>query len=65
MGPGPLILPAGGDRCVVCHVELEKPLDKEVLVVEASPIVPLPAGVLLQAMAFRARCEPLNCVDTQ
>ena len=47
-GRGPLTLPAGGDRRAVCQVMLEKPLDKDVLMVDAS--TPLPAGVLLQPM---------------
>lgn len=50
MGPGPLTLPAGGDHRAVCQVKLEKPLDKDVLMVDASPSTPLPAGVLLQPM---------------
>ena len=50
MGPGPLTLPAGGDRRAVCQVKLEKPLDKDVLMVDESPSTPLPAGVLLQPM---------------
>ena len=50
MGPGPLTLPAGADCRAECHVELEKPLDNEVLMVEALDEVSLPAGVLLQPM---------------
>ena len=50
MGPGPLTLPAGSDRRAVCQVTLKERLDKEVLMVDASPTAPLPAGMLLQPM---------------
>lgn len=40
MGPSPLTLPAGGECRPVCHVELKKPVDKEVLMVDASPSQP-------------------------
>ncbi|KAJ8385585.1 hypothetical protein AAFF_G00184470 [Aldrovandia affinis] len=50
MGPGPLTVPAGGECRAECSVELEKPLDNEVLMVEASDEFSLPAGVLLQPM---------------
>ncbi|KAJ8375794.1 hypothetical protein SKAU_G00063740 [Synaphobranchus kaupii] len=60
MGPGPLTLPAGGDYRAVCRVELEKPLNKEVLMVEASAMVPLPAGVLLQPMVVSSSEVDVN-----
>lgn len=50
-GPGPLILPPGGERTAVCKVKYKHPVDKEVLMVDSSPIAPLPAGVLLQPMS--------------
>ncbi|KAK0148988.1 hypothetical protein N1851_010595 [Merluccius polli] len=50
MGPGPLTLPAGEECRAVCCVKMEKPLDNEVLMVDASPTDPLLAGVLLQPM---------------
>lgn len=50
MGPGTLIVPAGSDRRAVCQVELKKPLDKEVLMVDVSHTAPLPAGTLLHPM---------------
>lgn len=50
MGPGPLTLPAGQVCQAVCQVVTEKSFDQEVLVVDALPTVPLPAGVLLQPM---------------
>lgn len=60
IGPGPLILPAGSDCRAVCSVKLEKPLNRDVLMVDASPIVPLPAGVLLQPMVVPSSEVRLN-----
>lgn len=47
-GPGPLTLPPGGDCTAVCKVEYKLQVDKEILMVDSSPVAPLPAGVLLQ-----------------
>lgn len=49
-GPGPLTLPPGGDCTAVCRVEYKLPVDKEILMVDSSPVAPLPAGVLFQPM---------------
>ncbi|KAI5616885.1 hypothetical protein C0J50_23556 [Silurus asotus] len=49
-GPGPLTLPPGGDCHAVCRVEYKLPVDKEILMVDSSPVAPLPAGVLFQPM---------------
>ncbi|KAJ8348558.1 hypothetical protein SKAU_G00271470 [Synaphobranchus kaupii] len=49
-GPGPLILPPGGDCSAACKVEYKHQVDKEILMVDSSPVAPLPAGVLLQPM---------------
>lgn len=43
-GPGSLNLPADGDCCAICSVELAVPLESEVLMVEPSPSVTLPVG---------------------
>jgi hypothetical protein len=58
MGPGSLTLPSGGECCAICEVELTKPLDQDLLMVEASPTVPLLSGVLLQPMVM-----PSSAVD--
>lgn len=60
MGPGPLTLPAGRDCRVLCRVKLDKPLDRNVLIVDASTIDPLPAGVLLQPMIVPSSEVDLN-----
>uniref|UniRef100_A0AAQ4P6T0 ribonuclease H n=1 Tax=Gasterosteus aculeatus aculeatus TaxID=481459 RepID=A0AAQ4P6T0_GASAC len=53
MGPCSLILPPA-ECCVSCDVELKQPLKKDMLMVEASPTAPLPAGVLLQPMVIQS-----------
>lgn len=58
MGPGSLTLPPGGECCTICEVELKRPLGKDMLMVEASPTIPLPSGVLLQPMVV-----PSTAVD--
>lgn len=50
MGPGSLKVPPGGECVAICEVELKRPLDKDMLMVEASHTLPLPSGVLLQPM---------------
>ena len=50
MGPGSLTLPSGSGCCTICEVEWTKSQDKNMLMVEASPSVPLPSGILLQPM---------------
>ncbi|CAI5678658.1 unnamed protein product [Oreochromis niloticus] len=52
VGPSSLSLPAGRCCHAICRVELEEPLTKGILMVEASPTIPLPAGVLLQPMVL-------------
>ena len=58
MGPGSLTLPPDGECCAICEVELKRPLGKDMLIVEASPTIPLPSGVLLQPMVV-----PSTAVD--
>lgn len=48
-----MILPPGGERTAVCQVKYKHPVDKEVLMVDSSPMAPLPAGVLLQPMVVQ------------
>ena len=60
MGPGPLTVPAGGECRATCQVELDKPLGKGVLMVEAPGDVPLPAGVLLQPMVMPSVAVDVN-----
>ncbi|XP_076830977.1 uncharacterized protein LOC143476602 [Brachyhypopomus gauderio] len=50
MGPGPLTIPAGRVCQAICQVVTEESFDQEVLMVDASPKLPLPAGLLLQPM---------------
>lgn len=58
-GPGSLLLTAGSSCKVICKATLKQPLPNEILMVEASSINPLPAGVLLQPLVI-----PSNAVDT-
>lgn len=51
VGPGPLVLPPGCCCQAKCKVEFTQPADKEILMLDVSPIKPLPAGVLLISSA--------------
>ncbi|KAI3375871.1 hypothetical protein L3Q82_003756 [Scortum barcoo] len=53
-GPGPLTLPPGGDCSAVCKVEYKHQVDKEILMVDSSPVSPLPVGVLFQPMVVHS-----------
>ncbi|KAK0147103.1 hypothetical protein N1851_013560 [Merluccius polli] len=46
-GPGPL---TSAPWCAVCKVEYKHQVDKQILMVDSSPLTSLPAGVLLQPM---------------
>lgn len=50
LGPGSLILQPGVSRPASCKVEFTQPVEKEILMIDASPIKPLPAGVLLTSI---------------
>lgn len=50
LGPGPLVLPPGTSCQVSCKVEFTQPAEKEILMLDASPTKPRPAGVLLTSM---------------
>ncbi|KAI3374517.1 hypothetical protein L3Q82_021004 [Scortum barcoo] len=60
MGPGSLNLPPGGECCAICEVELKRPVDKDILMVEASPVTPLPSGVLLQPIVVPGAAVDVN-----
>lgn len=67
MGPGSLTLPPGGECCAICEVELKRPVHKDMLMVEASPVTLLQSGVLLRPMVVpvAAVCQPLHGVGPQ
>lgn len=50
VGPGSLSMSPGGECLAICKLDLQKPMEREVLLVEASSHVTLPSGVLLQPM---------------
>ncbi|KAL2093139.1 hypothetical protein ACEWY4_010451 [Coilia grayii] len=52
MGPGPLTIPARGERSVMCKVECKKPLKRDIVMVETPASVTLPAGVLTQPVVL-------------
>ena len=52
MGPGPLSVPARGERSAICKVECKKPLKRDIVMVETSPSVTLPAEVLIQPVVL-------------
>lgn len=60
MGPGSLNLPPGAECGAICEVELSGPVGNDMLMVEASPITPLPTGVLLQPMVIPGAALDIN-----
>lgn len=60
MGPGSLNLPPGAECCAICEVELNGPVGNDLLMVEASPVTPLPSGVLLQPMVIPGAALEVN-----
>lgn len=60
MGPGPLILSPDGDAQVVCKVELNKPVEQEILMVDSSPTAALPADVFLLPMVMPSGALDVN-----
>lgn len=60
MGSGSLNLPPGGECCIICKSELSGPVGNDMLVVEASPVTPLPSGVLLQPIVIPSAAIDAN-----
>ncbi|XP_056870192.1 uncharacterized protein LOC130514555 [Takifugu flavidus] len=60
MGPGPLILSPDGDTQVVCKVELNKPVEQEILMVGSAPTAALPADVFLLSMVMPSGALDVN-----
>lgn len=60
LGPGPLNIPPDGDTHVVCKVELLKPVEGKILMVDASPTAALPAGVFLHPMVVPSGALDVN-----
>lgn len=59
-GPGPLTLAPGSDSGAVCKVEYKHKVNNEILMVDSSPVAPLPAGVLLQPMVVPSKEVDVN-----
>nr|XP_023659188.1 uncharacterized protein LOC111839473 [Paramormyrops kingsleyae] len=49
-GPGTLMLGPGQEANVICKAKVKPDVSREILMVDASPIAPLPVGVFLQPM---------------
>uniref|UniRef100_A0A672IWZ8 ribonuclease H n=1 Tax=Salarias fasciatus TaxID=181472 RepID=A0A672IWZ8_SALFA len=62
LGPGPVSLPPDGDAHLVCKVELKKPVEQEILMIDASPVAALPAGVFLHPMVVPSGALDVNNV---
>lgn len=60
LGPGPLNIPPSGDTHVMCKVELLKPVEQEILMIDASPKAALPAGVFLHPMVVPSGALDVN-----
>lgn len=59
-GPSPLVLPPGKDLKVTCEVDFIQVVDKEILMVDSSPLFTLPGDVLLQPMVVPADAVQVN-----
>lgn len=59
-GPGPLTLVPGKDWHVACKVDLTRPIEKEILMVDSSPSSTLPASVILQPMVLPGLAVNVN-----
>lgn len=60
LDPGPLNIPPEADTQVVCKVELLKPVEQEILMIDASPKAALPAGVFLHPMVVPSGALDVN-----
>ncbi|XP_072572259.1 uncharacterized protein [Paramormyrops kingsleyae] len=47
VGPGPFTVPPRGERYIVCKVECQKPLTRDIFLMETSPDETVPAGLLI------------------
>ncbi|KAK2904105.1 hypothetical protein Q8A73_010762 [Channa argus] len=59
-GPGPLTLHPGEDQQIVCKVDFNQPVGKEILMVDSSPSAQLPASMLLQPMVVPGHAINVN-----
>lgn len=59
-GPGSLSLSAEGDCCAICKIEFTERVENQVLMVDTSPSVTLPVGVLLQPMVVPSSVVDVN-----
>lgn len=60
MGPGTFTVPSRGERYAVCKVESEKPLRKEIFIVEVSSAELLPAGLFIPPMVLPSSALEVN-----
>lgn len=58
--PHPLTLQTRDDQPIVCKVNFDQPVGKGILMVNSSPIDPLPASVLLQPMVVPTHAVNVN-----
>ncbi|KAK7889282.1 hypothetical protein WMY93_024842 [Mugilogobius chulae] len=59
-GPNPLSLPPGEDMQITCKVNFKQAVGQEILMVDSSPVAPLPGDVLLQPMVVPANAVQIN-----
>lgn len=59
-GPSPLTLPPGEDKQITCKVSFKQSVGQEILMVDSSPLTPLPGDVLLQPMVVPANAVQVN-----
>lgn len=59
-GSSPLSLPPGKEVQITCKVHCQQALGKEILMVDSSPLAPLPGDVLLQPMVVPSHAVQVN-----
>lgn len=59
-GPGTFKVPSRGERYALCKVESDKPLRKDIFLIEASPVDPLPSGLFVSPVVMPSSAVDVN-----
>lgn len=59
-GPGMLNVPSQGERYASCKIESDKPLRRDIFLIETSPVDSLPAGLLVSPVVLSSSAVDVN-----